>query len=230
MRRVHTVTGAGVAVTAVLLAAGCSHRPNNLRDLYGFDPTGSSRASQGATPATSRAPVDPAPSLAERVSRALLDADDLAGEGVSSVRRPAPARVEALPGCAVDLSDDGRPPVASQAGWRYPSGSTLSEYVLGYTTARPAALVAAARAKIDCPAFVTDGAEHRMSGPFELAPSGADAQLAWCRHGPASFDCTALLGWSDLLGVVTVSAAAQQRAVDALQRVVPAAVAALRRG
>ncbi|MGA6167694.1 hypothetical protein [Amycolatopsis magusensis] len=198
---------AALAVTAVAVAglAGCADRPNDL-DTYYDDPVASSApAAPPAAPPASTAPPAPAQ---ERTATtpALLTDTDVAAEEVRVAAKPStPSK------CLAPLVEPVPEEQRKQRDWQYRSGASLSHRVL-----------------------VTKGAAEAVnrlicSGatPVQLAPTGAEAQRAWCETDKGAAVCTVLLARGDVISVVQVAASTQARATDAAKRLAPISAGAL---
>ncbi|RZQ63675.1 hypothetical protein [Amycolatopsis suaedae] len=196
-----------VSAVALLLAGGCSDRPNDL-DTYYDDPAPSAPDEPKAVPVQSPPPPAPVPPPAapDRLTEALLTEADVAGEGVERAAADEPS------GCP------GLPPAEQRrvTGWRYPSGATFTQQVLAYSGD-----AAAVVDRVRC----DDGSPMTVS-----VPRGADAARGWC--GPqrsGSTPCTVLLTKGGIVSVLWVAAASQGRSADAARRLAPIAGAALDR-
>lgn len=210
MRRVY-------ALAAVLLLAGCSGQPNDLRDnrYYGDpettvppSPTEAPRPMPAAAPATPTTTAQSKP----RLDKLALTAADLAAESVQQTGTGVQTAIMSLPDCGVPLD---KAEAGYQTAWAYPTGATLRQYLTQYD-GEAADVVDAVREKLTC---------DKVSAPVE-APDG---QVSWCATGAKNTACTVLKPDGSLLSVVVVTAATENKAKQAVTRIAPLAATALAR-
>lgn len=209
MTSVAAVRAVPVLIAAGLLAAGglagCGQRQLDSGD--GGESTTTSAAttttvSDQPRPTTTRS--DPG-EVERAVQRAMLDEQDVAGEGVRPVDSPSVAS-GCLAAVPVDLIGQQR----ALARWEYPTGSTLDQAVTGYAD-RPA--VAVLNGRVRCP------------GTELIPPSRPDveAHRGWCIDNT----CTLLLASGQVISGIQVTAGEQARARQAVLRLAPIAAAKL---
>lgn len=217
-----------VTMTLAMSLAGCAGRPNDLRHRDDpARPATSAVTTGGVGPSatSSMSATASQDSPADRAKLAILSQRDVAGEGVAVDRAASPTSTVRLPDCAAAAPAGSTAP-AMLASWRYPSGSSLRQYVLAYSTGAASA-VATIDGALGCSGFVDDGTEQHIAGRLALADDGSDARVAWCSTGQANTSCTVASAKGRLLSVVIVSAASEQRAAAAIKRLAPVADAAL---
>lgn len=209
MTSVRAVRAVPVLVAVALLVtgglAGCGERQVDSGD--GGESTAVATRPSAPVPPRSQ-PTTPGADPAEveqAVERAVLDEQDLAGEGVRAVDAPSVAS-----GClaAVPVGLIGRQRTLLR--WEYPTGSTLDQLVTGYVD-RPAAEVLNGRVR--CP-----GAELTLPSRPDV-----EAHRGWCIDNT----CTLLLASGRVISGIQVSAGEQARARDAVLRIAPIAAAKL---
>ncbi|EHR51071.1 hypothetical protein SacmaDRAFT_2832 [Saccharomonospora marina XMU15] len=209
MTSVRAVRAVPVLVAVALLVtgglAGCGERQVDSGD--GGESTAVATRPSATVPPRSQ-PTTPGADPAEveqAVERAVLDEQDLAGEGVRAVDAPSVAS-----GClaAVPVGLIGRQRTLLR--WEYPTGSTLDQLVTGYVD-RPAAEVLNGRVR--CP-----GAELTLPSRPDV-----EAHRGWCIDNT----CTLLLASGRVISGIQVSAGEQARARDAVLRIAPIAAAKL---
>ncbi|SFB55081.1 hypothetical protein SAMN05216266_118126 [Amycolatopsis marina] len=196
------------AVTAIALAglSGCADRPNDL-DTYYEDPTQNAETSArtaNSSPRPVAPPVTttPPPPPIEALTSVVLTDADVAAEGVSPADTPS-----AMEGCLAELQA-GR---STSAGWRYPTGSELTQHVLGFG---------------ESTAAVVEELRCADAEPLPLtAPEGTTAHQAWC----AAATCTVVLSRDELVSAVQVAASSPDRAAEAAVRLAPVVGTALAR-
>nr|CEL20415.1 hypothetical protein [Kibdelosporangium sp. MJ126-NF4]CTQ97640.1 hypothetical protein [Kibdelosporangium sp. MJ126-NF4] len=213
-----------VGVAAALLLTGCSDRPNDLVDnRYYQDPE--SATTSAPPPSTPAPPPSPAAAPTTQRRAAELDgramtAQDLAAEGVQPSGSPTRTVQPTLPDCQVPLGDAQS---GYQAGWAYPTGSTVRQYLAEYRE-KAEDVVAAARAKITCGTYKSAGTDVRVS-----APVVTDKQVSWCATSSKQSACTVLEADGPVLSVVVVTATTEAKAKAAVTRIAPLAATALGR-
>ena len=212
------------AAGAVLLLASCSSQPNDLRDNRYYSDPETTTATTPPSPSAAPRPV-PATATSARpklreLSLQALTGTDLAAEGVQ------PGTVEQtvmpkLPDCNVPLSDAR---TGYQAVWTYPTGATLRQYVAQYGTAADG-VVDSVLDGLKCGKYKAGGADMTVRAPV----TAADGQVSWCATSSKQATCTAMTAHGALLSVVTVSAATETKAQQAVTRIAPLAANALTR-
>ncbi|CAM4248581.1 hypothetical protein KIPE111705_46130 [Kibdelosporangium persicum] len=217
----HVLAGVGAA----LLLAGCSDRPNDLRDNRYYQDPEPAPVSTSSPASTPQQPPRPAAAPTARPKALELDkfaltAADLAGEGVQPSGSPARTVQATLPDCQAPLGDAA---AAYQTAWSYPTGSTIRQYLAEYE-GNAEEIVTSARAKLTCGRYQAGGAEVRVS-----APAVADKQVSWCATSTRQSACTVLTAHGRVLSVVVVTAATEAKAKPAVTRIAPLAATALAR-
>jgi hypothetical protein len=217
VRRVHVLAAAGAA----LLLAGCSNHPNDLRDnRYYRDSEPSEQPS--VTASVTGQPLQAAPATKPAIARPVLDlfaltAQDLADEGVQPTGTDR-TLLKGLDDCAVPV--DGAK-ATYRTTWAYPTGATLRQYVANFD-ADASAVVNAVRTKLTCGKY---GAEVTVRAPV----TAADGQVSWCATSTKQSTCTVLRANGSMLSVLTVTAATENKAKQAVTRIAPLAATALTR-
>ncbi|WP_253766577.1 hypothetical protein [Goodfellowiella coeruleoviolacea] len=227
------------AVGTVLALAGCSGKPNDLRQGYGANATATQSAEQvtassTAPPTTSTAPstVD-ADALRRKLTSALLTEQVLAAEDLGPSAPPKAASRPPELACGISPQNVGQLSGGMQASWVSQSGqSTLVQFVATGAEGGGRAVVEAVRAKLTCANYSRQGKAVQVTGKLDLADlSGVDDQFAWCERATDNTgSCTLVLAADDLVTVVRLDTISEARARTVLPRIAPKAAEALTTG
>ncbi|MFD1051195.1 hypothetical protein ACFQ1S_39505, partial [Kibdelosporangium lantanae] len=165
------------------------------------------------------APPPSAPPKRRELDKYALGAAQLSSEGVRS-EGPATRPVNTkLPDCNVSLGD-----VRSgyETTWTYPTGATLRQYLAEYDGPADEVLAGMLTA-LKCGKYKANGVDVTVRAPVK----GTDGQVTWCTTSGGKGTCTAVRAQGSLLSVVTVTAASETKAQQAVTRIAPLAATAL---
>ncbi|TCO53533.1 hypothetical protein EV192_110122 [Actinocrispum wychmicini] len=207
---------------AALLLASCSNRPNDLRDNRYYKDVDTPATSASVEPPAVRPAPMPAAKLSEPpkprdLAEFALTAADLATEGVQRTGTADTSTLARLPDCDVSL---GSARAGYQTTWTYPTGATVRQYVAEFDG--PADRVVAA---------VYDGLKCGKYKEMTVRKPvmAADGQVSWCATSTKQDICTAVKADGQRLSVVSVTAATEIKAQQAVTRIAPLAATALER-
>lgn len=218
MRRARVLATAGAA----LLLASCSSQPNDLRDnrYYADAPTAPSSQPPSAAPQPMpAAPPPSAPPRKRELDRYALGAAQLSGEGVHSDGPATRQAVTKLPDCNVSLGDVHS---GYETTWTYPTGATLRQYVAEYDDSADE-VVTALLTSLKCGKYKVNGTDVTVRTPVRAT----DGQVTWSTTSSRQGTCTAVRAQGSLISVVTVTAATEAKAQQAVTRIAPLAATAL---
>jgi hypothetical protein len=220
LRRARVLATAGAA----LLLASCSSQPNDLRDnRYYADADTSAVPPSSAPPAAPQpmpaAPPPSAPPKKRELDKYALGATQLSSEGVHSDGPATRQALTKLPDCNVSLGDVHS---GYETTWVYPTGATLRQYVAEYDGSADE-VVAALLTALKCGKYKANGVDVTVRAPVRAA----DGQVTWCTTSSRQGTCTAVRAQGSLLSVVTVTAASETKAQQAVTRIAPLAATAL---
>jgi hypothetical protein len=227
LRRARALATAGAA----LLLASCTSQPNDLRDNRYYadaDTSAAPSSTLSSTPSGAPLPMPAAPPPStppkrRELAKYALGTTQLTSEGVQPDGTATRQVVTKLPDCNVPLGDAHS---GYTTTWTYPTGATLRQYLAEYDGPADEVLAAMITA-LRCGKYKANGADVTVRTPVKAT----DGQVSWCATGGGTGNkansCTAARAEGSLLSVVTVTAATEAKAQQAVTRIAPLAATAL---